>query len=92
MQHYREYNFKTNVLWVVPVWHVVHSSMSAQIPASPESRLCEDGCERDWTRFGTCRQLKVQNLVSRLRNTKVMPAGVLNGYQVCITAKDAVNY
>lgn len=33
--------------------------MSTQIPASPESRLCEDGCERDWTRFGTCRQLKV---------------------------------
>lgn len=34
--------------------------MSAQIPAFPESRLCEDGCEHDWTRFGTCRQLKVE--------------------------------
>lgn len=51
--------FNTNILWVVPEWHVVHS-MSKQIPASPASRLCEDECERDWTRFGTSRQLKVE--------------------------------
>jgi len=91
MQHYREYNFKTNVWWVV---HVVHSSTSAQILASPENRLCEDGCERDWTLFGTCRQLKVENLISRLRNTKVALAEVLNccRYQVRIITKDTVNY